>query len=96
MAGMPALPLVLCALAGTPAGLVAGMSLVVSPVPAQAGPVMVVTLAGTATGFITWLLAVRPRQRRTYRHVRGLCQACGYNLKGNASGVCPECGARSC
>ena len=22
------------------------------------------------------------------------CQACGYNLTGNISGVCPECGAR--
>jgi hypothetical protein len=22
----------------------------------------------------------------------GHCRACGYNLKGNISGVCPECG----
>jgi len=22
------------------------------------------------------------------------CQRCGYNLRGNASGRCPECGAR--
>ena len=24
----------------------------------------------------------------------GHCQACGYNLTGNTSGVCPECGER--
>lgn len=23
---------------------------------------------------------------------RGYCEACGYNLRGNVSGVCPECG----
>lgn len=23
----------------------------------------------------------------------GCCQTCGYNLRGNTSGVCPECGA---
>jgi len=30
-----------------------------------------------------------PRNRRR----RGGCAACGYNLTGNVSGVCPECGA---
>ena len=29
-------------------------------------------------------------RRRDYP--RGRCQACGYNLRGNTSGVCPECG----
>jgi len=33
---------------------------------------------------------------RTYRSLhrksRGRCRQCGYNLTGNASGVCPECG----
>jgi len=24
---------------------------------------------------------------------RGQCTSCGYNLRGNISGVCPECGA---
>jgi len=27
-----------------------------------------------------------------YRLVRGCCVRCGYNLTGNVSGVCPECG----
>ncbi len=27
-----------------------------------------------------------------YRHGHGLCVECGYDLTGNVSGVCPECG----
>lgn len=27
------------------------------------------------------------------KHPPGTCQACGYNLTGNVSGKCPECGA---
>ena len=30
---------------------------------------------------------------RDRRPPRGHCQACGYSLTGNVSGVCPECGA---
>ena len=33
-------------------------------------------------------LVARRRQARL-----GLCRACGYDLRGNVSGVCPECGA---
>jgi hypothetical protein len=29
------------------------------------------------------------------RRMKGLCVACGYNLTGNTSGRCPECGATS-
>ncbi len=29
---------------------------------------------------------------RDRRHPRGHCQGCGYDLKGNVSGRCPECG----
>jgi len=32
--------------------------------------------------------------RRRLRALRGRCSKCGYNLTGNASGVCPECGAK--
>jgi hypothetical protein len=32
------------------------------------------------------------RERRR-RFPSGHCQLCGYNLKGNQSGVCPECGS---
>jgi hypothetical protein len=30
--------------------------------------------------------------RRSSRRRQGLCLGCAYDLKGNASGVCPECG----
>ena len=31
---------------------------------------------------------------RDRRPLRGHCQKCGYDLQGNVSGVCPECGRR--
>lgn len=37
-------------------------------------------------------LVVTPIVRRRRRRKRGLCLACGYNLAGNESGRCPECG----
>ena len=33
------------------------------------------------------------RKARNRRIFRGCCEVCSYNLKGNTSGVCPECGA---
>ena len=39
-----------------------------------------------------WLPLDRRRQRRAMRVARNLCLTCGYALKGNRSGVCPECG----
>lgn len=43
---------------------------------------------------VAWyvLLRVPHRVRRILRAKRGLCLQCGYNLTGNWSGVCPECG----
>ena len=38
-----------------------------------------------------WLLFRRLSRARTRRE--GFCLTCGYNLTGNVSGVCPECGA---
>jgi hypothetical protein len=35
---------------------------------------------------------IRGPMRRWRRMRRGLCVACGYNLKGNVTGVCSECG----
>jgi len=42
-----------------------------------------------------WPLAAilrSPKHRREARRRRGLCTQCGYDLTGNMSGVCPECG----
>jgi len=32
------------------------------------------------------------RVRRNQRRIEGHCGHCGYDLTGNVSGVCPECG----
>ena len=46
----------------------------------------------TAIGPAVWLLEFR-RRRRARRWAReGRCAACGYDLAGNTSGICPECG----
>lgn len=37
---------------------------------------------------ILWLL----RRIRSHPRPSGFCETCGYNLTGNVSGVCPECG----
>ena len=42
---------------------------------------------------ILWLLALLPfTARRMIRHNRGHCLKCGYDLRGDFSGGCPECG----
>ena len=41
---------------------------------------------------VYWLLDSRLLRPRRYRN-RGWCAACGYDLTGNESGVCPECGS---
>jgi hypothetical protein len=38
---------------------------------------------------IRWHGAVAQAEKR---HSRGHCWRCGYDLTGNVSGVCPECG----
>ncbi|HEV2688413.1 MAG TPA: hypothetical protein VGV35_07655, partial [Bryobacteraceae bacterium] len=43
----------------------------------------------TAIAPAFWLREDLSRRRRLRI---GLCQSCGYNLTGNTSGVCPECG----
>ncbi len=43
-----------------------------------------------ATGPLASILHAHWQARR--RRKRGLCLTCGYNLTGNTSGVCPECG----
>ena len=37
-------------------------------------------------------IAVRRISRKQNRRRLGLCYGCGYDLTGNVSGVCPECG----
>ncbi len=42
-------------------------------------------------GGLTWYLWL-PYRRRRLREQRGLCAACGYNLRGSPGPRCPECG----
>ncbi len=52
---------------------------------------LVAFFAGAAT--LSAGLGRRARARRRWIH--GECPACGYDLTGNTSGTCPECGART-
>jgi hypothetical protein len=54
---------------------------------------MVLPLLLVATlGFFAWYRWDRPHELRRERRAKGLCVRCGYDLRGNVSGVCPECG----
>jgi hypothetical protein len=52
----------------------------------------------SADGWIFPLVGVaiiiydRRRLKRDHLYQRGVCHTCGYDLTGNTSGVCPECG----
>jgi len=51
------------------------------------GAVIPATLGGA------WLTS-KPRRRRDVRRELRLCLTCGYDLTGNESGTCPECGKK--
>jgi len=42
--------------------------------------------------FVVMWRVKRRAARVEFRRKNGLCVICGYDLKGNISGVCPECG----
>jgi hypothetical protein len=57
-------------------------------------PWMSVALLGSVgAAVLDWYWIVRPHQLHEKRLYGGRCVGCGYDLAGNASGVCPECGA---
>lgn len=51
------------------------------------------TAMGLIFPIIHW--ACGPRRRRNLRRRHGLCIHCAYDLTGNVSGVCPECGTKA-
>jgi len=60
----------------------------------------VVIAAAMGLAWLAWVVLEMPRvvaRERTIergrRRAAGLCEQCAYDLTGNASGVCPECGA---
>ncbi|UCE61593.1 MAG: hypothetical protein JSU63_07550 [Phycisphaerales bacterium] len=53
------------------------------------GPVWLTSLLLVTYPLIAY---IRGPLRRWRRRRRGMCLSCGYDLTGNESGVCPECG----
>lgn len=45
-------------------------------------------------GVLGYIVAKRIDRKRTRRRVEGHCCYCDYDLTGNESGICPECGER--
>lgn len=58
------------------------------------GVVIIVPAAYACVAFAVLPIAYAVRRRRLRLAARkGLCRTCAYDLTGNVSGVCPECGA---
>ncbi len=53
---------------------------------------VIVVLTPGAMGVCSAFAFIRGPLRRYRRRRRGECIGCGYNLTGNESGMCPECG----
>ena len=52
-------------------------------------------LLGGVVGVVAFVLELDAERRRRLwwsRRAAGLCNRCGYDLTGNVSGACPECG----
>jgi hypothetical protein len=58
-------------------------------------PVMLLVAAVAAVWLPAWCWLERPYARDQARRAKGLRVRCGYDLAGNVSGVCPECGGAS-
>src|SRR5687768_14918702 len=62
---------------------------------AYAGPIVVFSMPRSilnVTAFAATILPVAWLARRIKRPQPGHCRACAYDLTGNVSGTCPECG----
>ena len=54
-----------------------------------------VILLGVLLGLVQFARGIREGYAAAERNIRlrrNLCFGCGYSLRGNVSGVCPECG----
>jgi hypothetical protein len=58
------------------------------------GPVLVLNVVAIAASW-AWVSVRSDRIKRWWkstRHRRALCEHCGYDLRGNVTDACPECG----
>ena len=88
-------PVVWLAVLGQAAVVLVG-SLAVAPMIRSGVPIWVSALAASAIGAGATLalvqVALHAARQYLFRELLGRCRGCGYDLTGNASGVCPECG----
>lgn len=47
---------------------------------------------GAVLGYVIAQRIERAERAEALRRAQRLCRSCGYNLTGNTSGTCPECG----
>ncbi len=74
-------------------GVSAGCCLAVEVYLGSSNVLSHVILVSACTFIIAPFVGAAKHWWRTARHRRGRCRKCGYDLTGNVSGVCPECGA---
>jgi hypothetical protein len=76
-------------------GVVGGICVVRFGLPAApvSAAVVAVILVSLALAVYQPLRADREKSKAIGRSARGMCRRCGYDLAGNVSGVCPECGS---
>src|SRR5207249_9172825 len=98
----------LCSIAFTrgwrrPVARVAMLALLLTGIASMGiAPVLWQSIPGNQYALVTWaplvllvmvMAILPPRRDRLSGHPR--CRACRYDLTGNESGVCPECGTRT-
>ena len=75
-------------------GLVVGVLATQSHTRVGVATIVAMGAAGAMVRCWNWWSVVRPGRTWVRRLLHGRCPSCGYNLTGNVSGVCPECGDR--
>ena len=58
-----------------------------------AAPLWALIVLALLPVWISFVVAFAKRMRRLSRRSKGLCESCGYDLRGNPNNACPECGA---
>ena len=81
-------------LTGAFGGLTLGLLSTQNPTAGGLAAIAAMGAVGAALQCWAWWSRTRPRNLCVRRQLNGQCATCGYDLTGNVSGVCPECGTR--